>query len=345
MKKKVLHILSSNGFAGAENVAMCIINNLSENYEFAYTSPMGSIEKTLQSREITYMPMEKLSIVQIRKIIHQWEPDIIHAHDFTATIKSLLASFTLPVVSHIHQNPAWLRRVNAFSILFFLACLKVKKIIVVSPVIKESTFMSGLFNKKTKVIKNIVDLKWIAEKAVVPSEKRYDIAFIGRFEEVKDPLRFIRIISQVVKKHPQVKVVMMGEGSLQGQLEALIREEKLTHNIDIQAFLLNPFPILKNTKMLMMTSKSEGLPMVVIEALALGKPVLVPQLEGIENIVDRSCGLICQKDIEFVDGVVRLLNSNDDYVTMSANAVKKANEMFNMDDYEQQFTKVYNSVL
>lgn len=45
MKRRVLHILSSDGLAGAENVAICIINNLSEFSESVYSSPMGSIEK------------------------------------------------------------------------------------------------------------------------------------------------------------------------------------------------------------------------------------------------------------------------------------------------------------
>jgi glycogen synthase len=147
MKKRVLHILSSDEFSGAENVAMCIIDNLSEFTDFAYASPKGSIEKTLSSRNINYIPMNRLSISQLRKVIKDWKPDIIHAHDFNATIKTLVAGFNIPVVSHIHQNPKWLKSFNKYSILFFLSCIKIKKIIVVSPAILENTFLFLMFKK------------------------------------------------------------------------------------------------------------------------------------------------------------------------------------------------------
>lgn len=345
MKKKVLHILSTDGLAGAENVAMCIINNLSELSESAYASPRGSIEKILFNRGITYIPMNKLSIIQIRKVIKVWKPDIIHAHDFTATLLSLVASFNIPVVSHIHQFPQWLKSVNKLSILFFLACIKIKKIIVVTPAIKESTFLSRIYNKKSIVIKNIVDVKWIAERASLSTDKRYDVAFVGRLEDVKDPFRFINIISQLVKEIPTVSVVMMGEGSLERQCSDLIKKLELEKNIDLIGFMNNPYPVLQNSKILVMTSKSEGLPMVAIEALSMGKPIVVPKLEGIESIVNSNCGVICKDDQEFINAIITLSLSENEYEEMSIMASKKAKEMFNMEDYKNQLQQVYCSVL
>ncbi|MFE6169861.1 glycosyltransferase [Viridibacillus arvi] len=345
MNRKVLHILSTDGLAGAENVAMCIINNLSELSESAYSSPMGSIEKILISRDITYIPMKKLSIKQIRKAIKIWKPDIIHAHDFTATLKSLIASFNIPVVSHIHQYPKWLKSINKFSILFFLACIKIKKIIVVTPAIKEHTFLSRLFKEKTIVIKNIVDVKRIAEMASVPTERRYDVAFVGRLEDVKDPLRFIKIIYQLVKEMPTISIVMMGEGSLEGQCKNLIKELALEKNIDLIGFMNNPYPVLQNSKILVMTSKSEGLPMVAIEALSMGKPIIVPNLEEMKSIVNSNCGVICKDNQEFINAIISLLLSENEYAEMSLRASKKAEEMFNMEDYKNQLQQVYCSVL
>ncbi|WP_081730083.1 glycosyltransferase [Viridibacillus sp. FSL H7-0596] len=345
MKRRVLHILSSDGLAGAENVAICIINNLSEFSESVYSSPMGSIEKILDSRGITYLPMNKLSIMQIRKVMKKWKPDIIHAHDFTATLLSLVATFNTPVVSHIHQFPEWLKSVNKLSILFFLACIKIKKIIVVTPAIKESTFLSRIYNEKSIVIKNIVDVNWIAEKASLPTEKSYDVAFVGRLEDVKDPIRFINIISELVKEFPIVSVVIMGEGRLEGQCRDLIKKLDLEKNIDLIGFMNNPYPVLQNSKILVMTSKSEGLPMVAIEALSMGKPIVVPNLEGIESIVNSNCGVICNEDQEFITAILKLLLSEKEYEEMSLSASKKAEEMFNMADYKNQLQQVYSSVL
>lgn len=107
----------------------------------------------------------------------------------------------------------------------------------------------------------------------------------------------------------------------------------------------NPYPVLQNSKILVMTSKSEGLPMVAIEALSMGKPIVVPNLEGIESIVNSNCGVICNEDQEFITAILKLLLSVKEYEEMSLSASKKAEEMFNMADYKNQLQQVYSSVL
>lgn len=345
MKKKILHVLSSNDFAGAENVAMCIISNLSDTYDSAYASPIGCIQENLQSRSIIYMPMKKLSVMEIRRIMKEWRPDIIHAHDFTATLKCLCARFSIPVVAQIHQNPTWLQTINRFSILFFLACFPIKKIIVVSPVIKKSTFLSSRFNQKCDVITNIVDINWIKKNALEQTDQLYDLAFVGRLEDIKDPLRFIDIVSKLVKEFPSLKVVMMGEGNMEVQCRELIQRKQLNNVIELKGFMQNPYPVLRNSRLLVMTSRSEGLPIVALEALSLGKPVIVPRLTGIENIIDNSCGYICRGNDEFVTRIASLLKSDTDYMQMSLAASLKGKEICNMDKYKEQMIQVYSSVI
>jgi len=344
MKKRVLHVLSSKDIAGAENVAMCVISNLSESFDLAYSSPKGEIERKLFNRGIEYQPIDKLTVRHIRKVIKVWKPDIIHAHDFTATIKCALATFLIPIVSHIHQNPKWIKKINVYSFIFFLTCLRLNKIIVVSPAMKEMMSPFRLFWKKTKVIKNIVDVNWIKEMAAWPAEKNYDVLFLGRLEEVKDPSKFIRIISYIAEKNPKVKAVMVGGGSLENRCKELVNEASLQKNIDMLGYLDNPYPILYNSKILVMTSISEGLPMVVIEALAFGKPVIVSCLEGIESLVDRSCGFICKDESDFIARIHEILNSTSLYENLSNGALIKAKQIIDMNRFKEEFKQVYESV-
>jgi glycosyltransferase involved in cell wall biosynthesis len=137
---------------------------------------------------------------------------------------------------------------------------------------------------------------------------------------------------------------MMGEGSLEGQCENLIKELALEKNIDLIGFMDNPYPVLQNSKILVMTSKSEGLPMVAIEALSMGKPIIVPNLEEMQSIVNSNCGVICKDDQEFINAIISLSLSENEYAEMSLRASKKAEEMFNMEDYKNQLQQVYCSV-
>ena len=69
MKKKILHWLSSNRYSGAENVAISIIRHLSNEYEFAYMSPAGPIERILLENGIKYFPLNKPSFDQVHKCV------------------------------------------------------------------------------------------------------------------------------------------------------------------------------------------------------------------------------------------------------------------------------------
>lgn len=344
MKKRILHILSSNELAGAENVAINIINNTSDTYQCAYASPDGGIRKILSASDIDYIPLDKFNVSQLKKVISLWKPDIIHAHDFKATVKCLVASMIIPVVSHIHQNPNWLKRVNPYSIMFFLACYKIKQIVVVSADIKESTYLSTFFTSKTTVLRNIVDINRIKEKSYRAIEDNYDLAFIGRLDRIKNPLRFISIVAKVKDVIPNLRVVMLGEGPQERECKEYIVKNGLELVVDLKGFLANPYPQLARSKILVMTSLSEGLPVVAIEALALEKPIIVPQLDGMQYIVNTSCGYICTSEEEFVSRIIYLLKSEQTYREMSIAAAKRAVELCDLTLYRKNLEQVYQSV-
>lgn len=74
MKKRVLHVLSSKEYSGAENVAINIIKSLEQDYEFAYASPKGSIIDTLEKKNIKYLSLEENSISCLNSVLKEWKP-------------------------------------------------------------------------------------------------------------------------------------------------------------------------------------------------------------------------------------------------------------------------------
>ena len=82
---RVLHVLKSNSFSGAENVAITICKNMQNNV-CAYTSPEGKIQETLQEHNVIYYPMKKFCLMELKRIVTEFTPDIIHAHDFSASV-------------------------------------------------------------------------------------------------------------------------------------------------------------------------------------------------------------------------------------------------------------------
>jgi glycosyltransferase involved in cell wall biosynthesis len=342
MKKKILHVLSSQSYSGAENVATVIITNLNKDYDMAYSSPDGPIRKTLEDREVLYIPMKDFTISSIRKVIKEWKPDLLHTHDFTATLKCILVSRKIPIIAHIHQNPTWLRKVNFRSIIFSLASKKISTIVTVNPAIFDSSILASLYKDKTKICENIVDIKFVNEKAKIFSEEKFDLLFVGRLVEIKDPLRFIKIAAMLINKNEELKAVIIGDGLLKVQCEAYIKELGMEGKIILKGHLDNPFPIIGNSKILVMTSKSEGLPMTAIEAQALGKPIVVPEINGINRVVDHTCGIVCKDDNEYINGITNILQDEKKYLGMSRMAKRRAQSLFNMDVYNSRIINIYN---
>lgn len=344
MKKRILHVLSSDDFAGAENVATLIISTLNGEYEMAYSSPEGNIREALKRKRIAYLPLEDFTVSSIRKTIRQFQPDIVHTHDFTATVKCALAASRTPIVAHIHQNPAWMRKVNLKSAAFFLCSCKLAKIIVVTDAIKEANFTLSVFRKKVHVIKNIIDAQEVRTKSLLGESGEYDVAFMGRLADVKDPIRFINIIGEARRKRPDLRAVLVGDGELRHACEAAIKQQNLESHIEVKGFVANPFPILRGSKLLVMTSKSEGLPMIINEALSLGKPVLVPDLAGIRQIVQDTFGRVCPSDDAFIREIIALLENRALYERLSCSAQTKAEQSFDLTSYRERLIEVYEHV-
>ena len=87
MSKKIMHLLTGTSFSGAENVAcqiMACFKNDAE-YEMFYCSPDGKIREALKERNVRFAPMKEWSLSEVKRIIREEKPDIIHAHDMKAS--------------------------------------------------------------------------------------------------------------------------------------------------------------------------------------------------------------------------------------------------------------------
>lgn len=83
---KVLHLLSTNSYAGAENVACQIIEMINGgNIECVYCSLDGRIRETLNNKNIKFLPIKKVKEKELEETVLAEKIDLIHSHDFRAT--------------------------------------------------------------------------------------------------------------------------------------------------------------------------------------------------------------------------------------------------------------------
>lgn len=343
---KVLHVLYSSSYSGAENVVISIIDGLKKDVDGVYLSRNGSIKQVLEEREISHYLIDKFTRSSLKKVIKEVQPDVIQAHDFLAGAVVASLFCRIPIINHLHNNPPWLKKYSVLSIVYALSTLRYAKILSVSEAVMDEYVFSAICKKKTKVVGNPVDIKKIVDKVQVNNRiDDYDIAYLGRLSTPKNPLLFLDIVSEVKKTIPNVKACMIGDGEMKKEVESKIFELNLEDNIKLLGFQSNPYEYLIHAKVSCMPSVWEGFGLAAVEALALGKPVVAARVGGLVNIVNSECGMLCDNTNDYVAEICKLLTDEKVYEKKSANALKRANELDNMDIYLKKVYDTYDSVV
>lgn len=338
--KKIMHLLSSNAFSGAENIAIKIIKETKNEYRSIYCSPIGKIEYNLKKNNIENIMLDNFSYNQVKRVVDKYKPDIIHAHDFKASLLASLFHKKAKIISHIHQSPNWSKNFNLKSIIFMLSTKSIDKIIYVSNDAKDRYYFAKKIKNKTTVIYNAIDTNELIRKSKAFNTNSYDFIYIGRLTDVKNPFDFINIVKEI----PNSKSIMIGDGDLFDKVQKFLIENSLQNKITLMGYNENPYPYLKNSKICIIPSKSEGFSLTAIEAGALGVPVVANNTFGLREIVKKINGITYSKEKDASRKILNLINDNSKYIFISKMERKKVNNNFDILNLKDSFLNLYKSL-
>ncbi len=154
----------------------------------------------------------------------------------------------------------------------------------------------------------------IANWTLLPpiKEKRgeeYDLIYIGRFKEEKNPLGMVSLVAELKKKLSHISALMLGSGSQLEDVVTKIAQLELHHNLSLMGICSNPDHFLEQSRILVLPTKNEGLPNVVLEAGMKQVPTVSSSFLGAkEVIIDDQTGYICQSPSEMIEKIEYLLN-------------------------------------
>ena len=131
---------------------------------------------------------------------------------------------------------------------------------------------------------------------------------IGRLSPEKNQARLIRAFALVHARHPLTRLVIVGGGQLKAELAALIRDLNLGEAITLTGALANPYPVLALADCFVLSSDYEGAPMVILEALVLGRPVVTVAFASVHDALPNAAGLVVpQTDAGLAAGLTAFL--------------------------------------
>jgi glycosyltransferase involved in cell wall biosynthesis len=345
---KVLHVLNSTRFSGAENVVCQIIHMFqNDDYEMAYTSPNGQISDALKERGVDFYPLESLKVSELKKVIKQFQPDVIHAHDMKASFVVSRCNGKIPFVSHIHNNAFDSRKISLKSIAYLFAALRSKHIFWVSNSSFNGYCFHGILDNKSSILYNVIDIDALKEKMLLDNNSyKYDVCYLGRLTYQKNPQRCVKVIYELKKINPNIKAVFIGTGELETEVKELCNKLNLCDSIDFLGFQSNPLKILHDSKVMLMTSRWEGTPMCALEAMALGVPIVCTPTDGLKDLITNDePGYISDDDLVISKKISELISDQELHKRLSDNCIRHAEDINNIDKYKYQISKCYNDII
>ncbi|NLG84439.1 MAG: glycosyltransferase [Firmicutes bacterium] len=206
----------------------------------------------------------------------------------------------------------------------------------------------GFPREKVQVIYNPVVTPELFAKAhehldhpwFVPGEPPVVLS-VGRLTPAKDYPTLIKAFALVCKERP-ARLMILGEGEERPTLEALIKELDLTQYIALPGFVENPYKYMKRAACFVLSSQWEGLPTVLIEAIALGVPVVATDCpSGPREILEggRLGTLVPPGDvIELACAIQEVLSSNRSLPHMPNL------ELYTLENVIEKYLKILNHI-
>lgn len=344
---KILHLLQSNKFSGAENVVCEIVKMMSDNpeIEMVYCSRDGQIRTALKERGIKFVPIEKLSVSEVKRVIGEQKPDLIHAHDRSACVFAALACNNIPIVAHMHVNNH--NRGGTFikNFLWTVVSYKYRHVFFVSDSSYDEFPFKYFVRKKSSVLYNIIDIDALRKRAEEDKEfYDYDVVYVGRLTYQKNPERLMKVMNRIVQLDSSIKIAVVGDGDLSDYVKGYISENRLDKNIYYLGFINNPIKLIANSKVLLMTSRFEGTPMTVLEAQCMGVPIVSTPVDGLLKVVEHGVnGFLDDDDEELAKYVTEIAGNKDLFEKMKSKSLSKAKVYNDLEVFRREIEKEYFS--
>ncbi len=172
----------------------------------------------------------------------------------------------------------------------------------------------------------------------------YDFIFgtIGRLVPVKGHIYLLQALQQLQSKYPQIKLVIVGDGRLQAELQDYIEANNLQQSVILTGKIFNALEIIRAFECFVLSSLSEGLPLVLLEAMIAKVPIIATDVGGVASVVKQHGYLVSAKDSNaLAHAMEKMLNlSQAERQTLSEQAYQYLLQQFNIELYHQKYRQL-----
>ena len=281
----------------------------------------------------------------LRRTIVRGRFDLVHAHlGPSEVLAGLVTPRGVPIVAARRGHSPAVERNPAIRLVQDVSHRRVDVLICNSRYLAERTRDEDRWPPPTRVIHNAVDLERFT---VAPMPKGPPtVAVVANLHPYKGHERFLDAFALVRERLPGARAVLVGDGVERARLEAVAAAGGLTDAVTFAGQAEDPRPFVEQAHVVALASDTEGFPNALLEAMAMGRPVVATDVGGIPELVrDGVDGLLVPRQIEaLADALSGLLRDPAERGRMATSARARA-EGFTWDRVVRETETVYREVL
>ena len=376
-KPKILHLITHLPVGGAQDNTLLTVEKHDRTQFRVHlaANPEGNWYNRAQQATDTFHPLPYLinpvhpnqdlkALSDIIRLLKQEQFDVVHTHSSKAGILGRWAAYLarVPVVVHtIHGfafhdfMPFWKRQL--YINLERSACPCTDFFITVSELNRQEAAQLGILKlENSQTVYSGINFSKL-DRPSNPQQTRklleipdgwQTIVMVGRLDPQKAPNYLIEAFAQVLKQSPKTLLLLVGEGELHASLQTQTQKLGITHQVRFLGSREDVPEILKIADIFALSSLWEGLGRAMTEAMLLGKPVVVPNIYGIPEIVHQhDTGLLFPAGNvqQLAVDLVYLLQHPEARHRIGQNAKQLTRKLFDADFMVQQIEQIYDKLL
>jgi glycosyltransferase involved in cell wall biosynthesis len=299
----VTHVVLSLEIGGLERVVADLARegrNLGQTISVLCLERTGTLAKEVEALGtrvecLNKSPGVRLGLVRdIAAKLRELKPDVVHTHQVGALFycSRAMRKSNVPILVHTehgkHYSSRWRTR-----LLGRLAGRRADRFFCVSSDIALEVRCCHIVNPaKIVIVPNGIDVErfrpqpgdGLRAKLNIPTESPV-IGAIGRLSEIKQQHILLRAFAQIATATPNARLLIVGDGPLRQELESLARTLGVAPRVHFVGYQPQPEKFLAIMDIFALTSRSEGMPLSVLEAWAAGVPVIASAVGGLPELI------------------------------------------------------------
>lgn len=356
----ICQIITTLVYGGAERLLVNYSNILIDKHEIhvIYLKGEPKLKASFDPRvKIHRVPLGWRCAGKIRTLIKSIKPDIVHTHLGHADLIGAWASRGLPVKRYCTMHNVYFKWNWVDNFIFFAYYVTFKahgKGIIVSCISKavaEHTQRKlGVPSNNIRINYNSIpelavnESKEIARRSLLLNEDDFCLLTVGRLRVQKSLETLLYAISHLSDSIANLKVLIVGEGELEGPLKKLSQKLKIDNIVDFRGGTQTPEKYFSSADIFILPSVFEGLPTVIIEAFRASLPIIASNVDGTNELIeDGFNGVLFEpkNSEQLAQNILKLYHSEESRKRFGENGYKSYTNKYDIRNYAKQIEALY----